>query len=63
MKKKTPTRGYCIHNPYFSKYLKSSQTVLQLFKYEPCFGDFGRDMCQIKPKNEKVIAARWQAVG
>ena len=32
------------------------KTILQLFKYEPCFGDFELDenieICQIKPKKE-----------
>jgi hypothetical protein len=45
-----------LHNLYFSKYVKSSQMVLQLFNCEPCFGDFeldgNKEMYQIKPKEE-----------
>lgn len=54
--------------PVLSKYLKSSQMVLQHFKYEPWFGDFelndNIEMCQINQrKHREINAARRHIVG
>jgi hypothetical protein len=57
VEKKSPQVGTVFTTCHSANTSSLHKTVLQLFKYIPCFGDFeldkNKEMCQIKPKEEQ----------
>lgn len=60
---KTSRRGYCLHNTYLGKYLKSSQTVLHPSTMNLALETSTREnkeRCQIKQKEQRVTEDNMQ---